>query len=780
MPWKIFEESGKYCLYKLDADGNKGNPVEGGCHPTQAEAEAHQKALYANTEGKALRDIPGVKDDDTVTAIAGEIKSLGDGKVGGYGWLFGSSKEKDFSGQWFSPRTDVDWRIGEIKTAYYDHGLDEVLEVKKFGNGWELKRVDEFGGWIENQLNLADQYEAFVEKAIREGKIVHNGEVKDVKMGLSPGSAFRLIRETEDGELLSFPIIEDSFTLTPMEHRTRQTLRPVHSFSTVPFKSLAAALQPQGDSLSELRPEVKSATADEVPATDTSTRSYPMDQLIEAIKVLVPGLTPDQINQIVSVLSLALADPGGVLGSDVDENTANDMMSLDSVDQLEGKMLSRAVLAAGRKLGIKNLAFAPPAARRQTPVKSEGEVPPGQQRPPYNFKPKTEETPAEQEAAAVKSFYKMRFGAEADEIKAVLRDVIGPNYEQTVLDQNRAFAKYLREGDKRMELAEVKALNNQIFPQSQIKQMVDDGYYAKEIKDIMVAAQGTLGGNAIPPNFQENIITRLPGLTAVRGGGATVIKLATVAPIQIPSYTGGDKRYIGNLRGQWGNESLNPPTDQNATLGLETIVPDVYTYRVKMSRSLVESAANLVTLVQKDVGITMALDEDTAELVGDGAGKPRGILPGGTNADGLTEVASGAAATFTSDGVKAVKRGIPTQYRKDGVWVAASDTFGAIERLTVGGGNLAYAFPDLSENELLLNRKAYESEAMPAMAANAYALLFGDLSGYWIVEVNGMTIIRRDDSGTGPNQIWYDVRRLVGGRLVHPWAVCVAKTTVSL
>lgn len=49
MPWKIVSEDGKHCIYKLGADDMPmGEPVK--CHPTEAEAQAHMRALYANAE----------------------------------------------------------------------------------------------------------------------------------------------------------------------------------------------------------------------------------------------------------------------------------------------------------------------------------------------------------------------------------------------------------------------------------------------------------------------------------------------------------------------------------------------------------------------------------------------------------------------------------------------------------------------------------------------------------------------------------------------------------
>jgi hypothetical protein len=50
MPWKIQKSDEKWCVHKENADGAIGERVPGGCHDSEAEAERHMKALYANVQ----------------------------------------------------------------------------------------------------------------------------------------------------------------------------------------------------------------------------------------------------------------------------------------------------------------------------------------------------------------------------------------------------------------------------------------------------------------------------------------------------------------------------------------------------------------------------------------------------------------------------------------------------------------------------------------------------------------------------------------------------------
>lgn len=387
---------------------------------------------------------------------------------------------------------------------------------------------------------------------------------------------------------------------------------------------------------------------------------------------------------------------------------------------------------------------------------------------------------ADTAADEVKSFnaaYSIRFGDEQEAQKAILEGAIGKNYRQVIFEQNRAYAKALRMKPEFLEREDIRALGQQIFPMNVITRMVKAGYSVGEMKSTMMTAQGELGGFAVPPNEQQEISVRLPGFTAVRGGGAKVVTLTKSNGIDIPVYTGGDSRYVGAMRGQWGNES-KAPGGINATLGSVLIPADIYTYKVVWTQSAVEDANNLVELVTNDIAMTKAIDEDECFLVGDGVGKPRGILPGGLNGDSLTEVNSGAAAALTAafsagKGIKALKRGLASQYRANGAFVGASATFGAVEELKDGTGH--FYFDDLSDTMKLLNCPVKESEAMPAIGANTYPLIFGNMAGYTIVEKLGMTIARYQDGSTGPNIVEFHIRARVGGRVEKPWMFAVQK-----
>lgn len=75
MPYKVFAENGKYCVYKHDEAGNKVGKTHG-CHPSRKNANEQLRALYAAEPG--IKEV-GMGDCPNCGAKAAVTKSEGDG-----------------------------------------------------------------------------------------------------------------------------------------------------------------------------------------------------------------------------------------------------------------------------------------------------------------------------------------------------------------------------------------------------------------------------------------------------------------------------------------------------------------------------------------------------------------------------------------------------------------------------------------------------------------------------------------------------------------------------
>ncbi len=197
--------------------------------------------------------------DEHLVTIGGELKALGDGRIGGYLVRFGTADETDLTGDYFTAETDFDLDDGTGKsTVLYHHGLDETLKRRKLGRA-DL-RLDGAGVWMEAQLKLRDDYDRAI-----------YGMVEAGKMGLSSGTAPHLVEREPMGKaqhITRWPLGLDA-SITPIPAEPRTTVMPLKSYleRAEPY---VKALLPQVD-----------AVSDTAGATVDSTENQPNQKTME-------------------------------------------------------------------------------------------------------------------------------------------------------------------------------------------------------------------------------------------------------------------------------------------------------------------------------------------------------------------------------------------------------------------------------------------------------------------------------------------------------------------
>lgn len=772
MPWQKVKRNGKWYIHKENA---QGQPIGAALavHDTEASADKQLAALYAG-ENKGF--------SNALKALSMTDDEL---RVGNYIVLFGG-RDLEFVRMGPNPDKSLGTRFAtdvELDSPYtqagklpigWEHDSDPEGVGLKGALGfvdWPTARRDEKGVFVERVLNRRNKYIQFVQELIEAGLI-----------GTSSEAVPDGIRALDDGTITAWPLRGDTLTVMPVEPRMMKEFGANHLQAVKALQELSTELPAAKALLTQMLDEQsqsgngKGDTQTGDPAGNqpkaavniffTIPKKEKSMNLLDVIKQLVPGLTDEQYTKLGAILELAgYVAPTPAAAPEGDAGAESDMAPMRGLDitKLMGDL---------KALGYTPVA---PGSKQTAPAPT-----PAAPRPPYDFAPAARVPEQTQAEKSLEAAYMTRYGDDDAAKKAILSDYIGANYRQVIMLQNQAYAKYLRGGERALDQAEYKALKTLYFPAEAVIGAVKGGATVASVKATQVEAAGELGGFAVPPNSQSEIARRTAGLTAVRGSGARVIQLVNSNGVEIPVYRGDSTRYIGLIRGQWGTETQTPGA-QNFKLDLEMIMANIYTYKVPMSVSLLEDAANVVALVDEDIATTKMIDEDYCFLVGDGVGKPRGILPGSTNADSLSEVVSLGASALTTAGINNLKRGLPTQYRNPAtsVFVGNSDTFGAIESLTVGGGNLTFAFPEVAAEDKMRGFRIFESEAMPDVASSAYPLIFCNMAGYTIVERLGMTIERFKDSNTGPNKVEFHVRARIGGRVEKPWMFAVQKVAAS-
>lgn len=385
-------------------------------------------------------------------------------------------------------------------------------------------------------------------------------------------------------------------------------------------------------------------------------------------------------------------------------------------------------------------------------------------------------------AAKAATITALRFGNVEDAVKGILTDLHGGGYEGAYMHQRQAFRNYLRRGEQLLSRGDYDILKTIVMTPTAVKgaimQGIDD---VASLKATMVEAIDTLGGFVVPVDFQMDVIERMKGLTVMRGRASVDTTSRDV--VEMPVSTGGDDQYSSAVRVTWVDETPAPGVaNTNLTFGMEQIPIHTVMAETVLSRNLIEDAAfNIEQFLSKKFAESSAIDEDNKFLTGSGVGTPQGILPGGTNANGLQEVPSLDAAKLSWDGLLDLVYAVPSQYRDGCVFMGERKTYRDIAKLKSSANDYLwkpFQFDGGAEGAppKLLGFPTLEQEVLPTVGAAAYPLIFGDPKGYQIFDRVGMTVERYLDSQTArQNMVMFIMRRRLGGQVIEPWRFAIQK-----
>lgn len=266
--------------------------------------------------------------------------------------------------------------------------------------------------------------------------------------------------------------------------------------------------------------------------------------------------------------------------------------------------------------------------------------------------------------------------------------------------------------------------------------------------------------------------------TAIVRGRARVIQTNRDA-VEWPTLLGGDDRYTNAVRVTWVDElpADASQTLTNPTFGMHRIPVNTVMARIDMSKNQLEdSAFNMISMMAEFFGEAAGLDEDQRFITGTGGNTPRGVLGARSGAEevpvtGIEAVVTGASSTLLADGVIDLVYSLPQQYRNSAVLLGARTTHRDIRKFKATDNQYIWE-PSYQAGEppRVLGYQFFESESIPTVGVNKYPLIFGDWSGYVIVDRVGMTVQRVEDTTTtGQNKVALFMRRRLGGDVLEPW-----------
>lgn len=325
---------------------------------------------------------------------------------------------------------------------------------------------------------------------------------------------------------------------------------------------------------------------------------------------------------------------------------------------------------------------------------------------------------------------------------------------QTVSEHKSVWGAYLRRGD-------------------------ETGLQRIESKSLSVGS-GADGGYVAPPELDRMIEIRLRAasplrsIASVRTTGANTFK----KPISITAAGTG-----------WVAETGARAQTATPTLAMLDFPTAELFANLAATQTLLDDAfVNIEEWIAAETEEAFAAQERTAFLTGDGVNKPRGFLAYTNVADAshawdrIGYIASGAAGAFAAanpvDRLIDLTYAPKAQFRQNGRFVMNRKTLSALRKLKDASGSYIWSPTDGGAGSSILGYPVTEIEEMPDIAADAFAIAFGDFQrGYLIVDRAGVRVLR-DPFSAKPFVLFYVTKR-VGGGVQNFDAIKLMKFAVS-
>lgn len=300
------------------------------------------------------------------------------------------------------------------------------------------------------------------------------------------------------------------------------------------------------------------------------------------------------------------------------------------------------------------------------------------------------------------------------------------------------------------------------------------------------AGVDSAGGFLVPAEFIARMVERLPAETAVQNF-VTQINTSSDQVIMPKNTYSASNLYTTGVRVTWVEETVGvSPSTGAENFGSVKIPVHTAMLQHDISRNMIEdSSFDILAWLQSKFRETIDVMIEDSIIRGDGIGKPFGILanPGGANQPAV--VNSGNASALTADGLIDLAWSLLSRYRRNARFVYNSTSSGrAIAKLKDSANRYLFA-TGINTDGLasarptsLLGFPVIESDFMPDVAANAFPIIFGDLSGYYLVNRIGFSIQVLEEVKAAQNLVSVLGRVRIGGQVAEEWKINVHKVAV--
>lgn len=269
------------------------------------------------------------------------------------------------------------------------------------------------------------------------------------------------------------------------------------------------------------------------------------------------------------------------------------------------------------------------------------------------------------------------------------------------------------------------------------------------------------GGYLVPTDFERRLIDLLPEENVMRTL-ATVI--STASDREIPVVSSHGQAYWTAEEGSY--------TESDETFVQKLLTAHKLTVLMKISEELLQDAAfDLEAYVAREFARRAGVKEEDAFVIGDGSGKPKGVIQ-----DAETGITAASATAIAANELIDLFHSLKRPYRVRATWLMNDDTVKAIRQLKDANGQYLWQ-PGLQagQPDRILGRPVAVSPAMPTIGSNAKSIAFGDFSYYWIADRQGRIFQRLSELYATTGHVGFRAYQRVDGVLTLAEAIKVLK-----
>jgi HK97 family phage major capsid protein len=325
----------------------------------------------------------------------------------------------------------------------------------------------------------------------------------------------------------------------------------------------------------------------------------------------------------------------------------------------------------------------------------------------------------------------------------------------------RVFERWVRYGYGELEPEERQFMNQRRYE-------FRVGELPSEIRAQAVGT-GAAGGYTVPQGFSQELEKSLKAF----GGMRAVCRLfPTPAGNDIPWPTVDDTSNVGELLAENTGAAA-----QDVTFGQITLKAYKYSSKIVLvSRELLQDSFFDIGVILRDL-LTERIGRitNTHFTTGDNSGKPQGIVTASVQGRVGT---TGQTTSIIADDLVELEHSVDPLYRPGSMWMMADSSLKVVKKLkdttgrflwqpqtgaSIEGGSVSF--------NSILGYPYQINQDVPAMAANAKSVLFGDFQKYVIRDILDVQLLRLEERYAELAQVGFIAFMRADGRAINTAAI---------